>query len=134
MLLASLSMQLGISWLQDTNSAEPRFQHEEAIEKLCVRLRQYLVHAWTIDEMAREVNRSPAQLLRCFLRAKEISPHRYLVRLRLEFAIDELSRTAKSIDLVAQESGFRSLRGFEMAMRSHYGVSPSQVRSLAWPK
>lgn len=133
-LLESLSMLLGISWLQDTSSAELRFQHEEAIEKLCVRLRQYLAHSWTIDDMAREVALSPAQLLRCFLRTKKTSPHRYLVRLRLEFAIGQLSRTAKSIDVVAQESGFRSLRGFEMALRSHYGVSPSQVRRLASPK
>lgn len=77
-----------------------------------------------------EVTLSPSQVLRCFKAVTKTTPHRFLQRLRVNYAAEQLSRTAKPIVFIAQESGFQSLRGLDVAVRSHYGVSPTQLRHI----
>lgn len=130
LVLEALSIQFVVSWLQSTSHQGPRFHHEQAIQTLCKKLRQSLSHPWTVECMAHEVALSPSQLLRCFKAVTNSTPHKYLQRLRLDYTVEQLSRTAKPIEIIARESGFQSTRGLEMAVRQRYGVSPSELRGI----
>jgi AraC-like DNA-binding protein len=65
------------------------------------------------------------QFLRRFKHTVGMTPHAWLVRLRLERACTLLARSETSIAQVAMAVGFYDQSHFNRAFRSAFGVAPS---------
>jgi AraC family transcriptional regulator len=78
--------------------------------------------------LARLANLSKFHFLRLFAQATGTTPHRYLVRLRLQRAATLLRDTRQSVQQVAEACGYRSQGHFAGAFRRQYGLTPTDFR------
>jgi AraC family transcriptional regulator len=78
--------------------------------------------------LAKLANLSKFHFLRLFAQATGATPHRYLVRLRLQRAATMLRDTRQTILQVAESCGYRSQGHFAGAFRRQYGLSPTEFR------
>jgi AraC-like DNA-binding protein len=84
-----------------------------------------------VPALAREAHASRAHFVRSFKRAFGETPHRYLLRRRIERAKELLRNTPLSVTEVSLAVGFRSLGSFSSAFRQLVGESPSAYAPLA---
>jgi AraC-like DNA-binding protein len=66
-----------------------------------------------------------------FKEAMHLSPHAYLRKLQLTFAIELLSNTTLTIEEIAKKCGFASAQNFIICFKQQYGRSPGQYRKGA---
>lgn len=83
----------------------------------------------TLDELAALCALGRFQFLKQFKQTVGMTPHAWLVRLRLERACSLLSRRSTAIAEVAQEVGFYDQSHFNRAFRQAFGVAPSSYQS-----
>lgn len=88
-----------------------------------------LVKKITLDELAALCALGRFQFLKQFKQTVGMTPHAWLVRLRLERACSLLSRRSTAIAEVAQEVGFYDQSHFNRAFRQAFGVAPSSYQS-----
>lgn len=79
----------------------------------------------TLDALAALCDVGRFQFLRQFKQTVGMTPHAWLLRLRLEHACALLARSAQSIAEVAQGVGFYDQSHFNRAFRQAFGVAPS---------
>jgi len=85
----------------------------------------------SLQTLAGVANYSSFHLQKVFKQIIGESPKQYIIRLRLETAFHLLViHPQKSIQEIALESGFSSPSVFSRAIKSYFGHSPEQVRSL----
>lgn len=93
------------------------------------RIRDYCVahlsEKITLDELAALCELGRFQFLRQFKQTVGMTPHAWLLRLRLEHACSLLSRTSHTIAEVAQAVGFYDQSHFNRAFRQAFRVPPS---------
>jgi AraC-like DNA-binding protein len=77
-----------------------------------------------VATLAVEAHASSAHFARSFKRAFGETPHRYLVRRRIERAKELLRGTDLSVTEISLEVGFQSLGSFSTAFRELVGESP----------
>lgn len=80
----------------------------------------------TVDQLAERAAISKYHFIRLFERAFGLTPHRYLLRVRLEHARRRLLEGSTSISELRVECGFASLGSFSWAFKQAYGTSPSK--------
>lgn len=101
-----------------------------------VRARDYLhdevSRGPTLDELARVAGLSRAHLARAFSSTFGISPHQYLLNLKIERAKAELARGASVTD-ACFAVGFESLGSFSSCFHRRVGMAPSEWRRRARP-
>jgi AraC family transcriptional regulator len=85
----------------------------------------------SLDDAAAQANRSPFHFLRLFSRVLGVTPHQYLVRVRLARAANLLAEREHSVTQVAYAVGFQDLSNFVRTFRRAAGVSPSIFRRAA---
>ena len=79
-----------------------------------------------VDALATEAHASTAHFSRSFKRAFGETPHRYLLRRRIERAKELLRAGDMSVTEVSLEVGFQSLGSFSTAFRELVGTPPSE--------
>jgi len=79
----------------------------------------------TLDEMAAEVGLTPFQLIGLFKRAVGLTPHAYLVQIRLEAAMRQL-RAHRPIAEAALTAGFYDQSALTRHFKRSYGITPQQ--------
>ena len=82
-----------------------------------------------VEALAREAYASEAHFARSFRQAFGETPHRYLLRRRIERARELLRATDMRVTDVSLEVGFASLSSFSHAFRDLTGESPSAYAS-----
>lgn len=82
----------------------------------------------SLAEIAAAVNLSPYHFARAFKRSTGLSPHRYVVRQRIERAKELLTNTDLPVGEVAKRTGFASPSHFSQQFRRAVGVAPSALR------
>lgn len=80
---------------------------------------------------AQQARLSPFHFLRIFERVIGVTPHQYLVRVRLRRAARLLAADARPITDVAFDAGFGDLSNFVRSFRRAAGVSPRRFRQAA---
>lgn len=80
-----------------------------------------------LDELARELDCTPYHLIRFFKKAVGLSPHAYLVQLRLEKAKRLLNRGVSIVD-AALETGFADQSHLTRHFKAKFGVPPGIYR------
>jgi AraC family transcriptional regulator of adaptative response / DNA-3-methyladenine glycosylase II len=82
----------------------------------------------TVQRLALRLGISDRHLRRIFDSQFGVSPLQYLQTRRLLSAKQLLTDTALPVTQVAALSGFASVRGFNTAFATHYGLNPTQLR------
>jgi len=85
----------------------------------------------TLDQLARSVNMSPFHFARIFRQLSGMPPHRYLLQLRLQAALERLHEGEKDLTALALDLGFSSHGHFSDTFRREFHRTPSQVRRTA---
>jgi AraC-like DNA-binding protein len=97
------------------------------------RVREYcfsrLADKITLEELAGLCGLGRFQFLKQFKLSIGMTPHAWLLRLRLERACELLLQGSQAIATVAQAVGFYDQSHFNRAFRQAYGVAPSRFRS-----
>jgi len=86
----------------------------------------HLADKITLDELAALCHLGRFQFLRQFKRTVGMTPHAWLLRMRLEQACSLLAHRAGNLTDIAQEVGFFDQSHFNRAFRQAFGVAPSQ--------
>lgn len=73
----------------------------------------------------------PAHLARTFRTHEGCTVGDFVRRLRVEWAADQLTTTAKSISFIAQAAGFFDQSHFACAFKHRMGLTPAQYRAAA---
>jgi AraC family transcriptional regulator len=79
-------------------------------------------------ELAERAGVSESHFRRIFQEAMGMTPHRYVLRLRLERVHELLTRTSFSIARVAAQCGFNSQSHMTSCFSSAYGITPARAR------
>ncbi|WP_417219878.1 helix-turn-helix domain-containing protein [Achromobacter spanius] len=96
--------------------------HRLAVRDYC---HAHLSEKIALDDLARLCGLSRFQFLRRFTHTAGLTPHAWLVRLRLERACAVLATARMSVAEVAAEVGFYDQSHFNRAFRAAYGAPPS---------
>lgn len=79
-------------------------------------------------ELAAHAGVSESHFRRIFQEAMGMTPHRYVLRLRLERVHELLTRSSVSIARIAAQCGFNSQSHMTACFSSAYGITPARVR------
>ena len=79
-------------------------------------------------ELAERAGVSESHFRRIFQDAMGMTPHRYVLRLRLERVHELLTRTSFSIARVAAQCGFNSQSHMTACFSAAYGITPARAR------
>jgi AraC family transcriptional regulator len=84
---------------------------------------------WTLAELARAVETSPAQLRATFVARYAISPLAYMQRIRAIRALALIKQM--KVEAIAWEVGYRSKKDLYRALREWTGHRPRALRALS---
>jgi AraC-like DNA-binding protein/mannose-6-phosphate isomerase-like protein (cupin superfamily) len=83
---------------------------------------------WPVPTLARMVGLSASRLNESFRNELGLSPHQYLLRLRVDQAAQALTQTDRAITDIALDFGFASSQHFAQVFRKYFGVSARDYR------
>lgn len=84
-----------------------------------------------VADLAAVAGLTPNRFAQAFTAARGESPHQFVLRLRLEQALQRLHQTAESLADVAAACGFASQQHLTRVMRTRLGVTPARERLSA---
>jgi AraC-like DNA-binding protein len=96
------------------------------------------VNEFVLENLSREIRLqqmadiaafSVDHFVRAFRQATGVTPHRYVLELRLNHACDRLRNEPTPIAHIAKDCGFTSAARFSVAFHRRYGLTPSQYRN-----
>lgn len=99
-----------------------------AVGRVLEHMQDHLAEKMTLDDLAAVSGVSQYQVSRAFKRAMGSTPHRYLVRLRMQRAAELLATDEYSVQHVAALCGYASRAQFIAAFGHHHGTSPARYR------
>lgn len=99
-------------------------------EKAQAFMRQHFMESLSIADIAAQSSLSPYYFIRQFKTHFGITPHQYLLGLRLDSARFYLRTSHKSIKEIAFTCGFQSENHFCIAFKKHMGITPTNYRDL----
>jgi AraC family transcriptional regulator len=91
-------------------------------------IRENLTSQLSLDELARVVEMSPNYFLSLFRQATGVTPHKYVIQMRLELAHELLAQSKLTLLQIAQRCGFQDQSQFTTTFRRFTGVTPGQYR------
>ncbi len=106
-------------------------EHAERAEAAKTFLASSLSRRVTLDDVAKAVHASPFHFTRIFQQRVGVPVHRYLTRLRLRAALEQLAEGCDDLTTLALDLGFSSHSHFADAFRKEFGTTPSEVRRSA---
>ena len=112
--------------ISTTGSASKSQKSESVMEYI---KNNYLLSQLNLDYVANEFDIYPGYLSKQFKDKYNISIPEYINKLRIEHAKELLQTTDKTIESIALESGFGSLRTFNRIYKMVEGISPSKYRN-----
>ncbi|WP_240546615.1 AraC family transcriptional regulator [Paenibacillus artemisiicola] len=87
----------------------------------------------SVQEMAARANLSPSRFSAKFKAQFGVAPHRYLLRLRIQYARELLRHTAHSLEDIAAYCGFADVHHFAKTFKKEEGRAPGAYRSGGGP-
>ena len=82
-----------------------------------------------LKEMAAIACMSKYHFLRVFRRLTGVTPHQYLISVRLRRAALALASSRRPVLTIALDSGFEDLSTFNKSFRAAFGLTPTQYRA-----
>jgi AraC-like DNA-binding protein len=106
-------------------------REERRIAESVRRIERELCDPLPLARLAAEAAMSPYHYLRTFTRVVGTTPHRFVLRARLEQAARALRKTDAPVATVALDAGFGDLSSFHGSFRRWFGASPAAYRAGA---
>lgn len=85
----------------------------------------------TVSDLASVACLSVSRFHEIFRSLTGITPHQYLLQIRLEQAVELLTGTSLTVSDIGFRTGFSSQSALTNALRKHRGITPSVLRSAA---
>jgi AraC-like DNA-binding protein len=85
-------------------------------------------HAWSLEELAREIGSSRTTLAERFQHLVGRSPMQYLTQWRMLLAANLLCRSSAPLARIAEDVGYQTDTAFSRAFRREFGAPPSAWR------
>jgi AraC-like DNA-binding protein len=82
----------------------------------------------SLDDMAEKAMLNSQHFLRMFRDFYGITPHRYVIDVRLSAAKQLLTNTKEPVSAICRQTGFESLSSFSGLFRQRFGAAPSLYR------
>jgi AraC-like DNA-binding protein len=101
---------------------------DESIGRVLAKIHDRPAHAFTLDDLAREVGVSRSVLAERFTHFVGIPPMQYLAQWRMQLAATLLSSTSMSLAEIAAEVGYGSETALSRAYKRQVGVAPADWR------
>ncbi|MHA4811389.1 helix-turn-helix domain-containing protein [Flavitalea flava] len=137
LLIESLVMDLLTCLLEEnaTGTSSPISDRQKSlylpgIEEAKIYLQQHLDEDISLEHAAIQARMSMYHFNRVFRRIVQLSPHQYLLELRVQHAQQLLKETKENIASIAYLCGFKSPQHFSHAFKAKTGLSPIQFRSI----
>ena len=96
------------------------------------RVREYIAanlsSPLTLTELAAEANMSLYHFARCFKKAVGLSPHQYVIKVRLEKSKQLLEQSSYAVSDIALLCGFSHQAHFSQVFKRYRGVTPGEYR------
>jgi len=113
---------------QFSASLAAQASERKALLELQIWIAENLSGRLTVETLAERAAMSPRNFARVFVRELGITPARYIERLRLEAARQDLERTDKSLEEIATACGFGSAELMRRAFHRGLGITPGRYR------
>lgn len=104
-------------------------ERREEVEVACAFMEQHLAERVTLDQLCRAAGLSRSALLRAFVKAKGITPYRYLENIRVGRAKQLLEQGAAPIE-AALATGFADQSHFTNYFSRFIGLAPGAYREI----
>ncbi len=117
--------------LADANRrfASPTARDTRRITAALQRIEAQTEESLSLAALAREAAMSPYHFLRTFRAVVGLTPHQYLLHLRMTRAAVRLRRTAEGVSAIAFAEGFNDLSTFNRRFARVMGATPSAYRA-----
>lgn len=110
-------------------AATPGPRDQRRISRALRHLEAHATRRLSLDELAAAACMSKYHFLRCFRRIVGLTPHAYLVELRLRRAAAALRASDAPVARVALDAGFGDLSEFHGRFRAAFGATPGRFRA-----
>ncbi|WP_462379147.1 helix-turn-helix domain-containing protein [Pseudomonas sp. Marseille-QA0892] len=111
----------------------PQRQAALDLERLDMHIKGNLARRISVAEMAQVVCLSPSHFHAQFKDSVGLTPHQYLLKLRLDRASRMLRESPLPLVRIAEECGFSSQSALTTAMRRYMGLTPKRMRGPCPP-
>lgn len=101
---------------------------DEQIGRALARLHEQPAHAWTLDELAKQVGISRSVLSERFTHFVGTPPMNYLAQWRMQLAVGLLSGGSATLAEIAERVGYGSEAAFSRAFKRLVGIAPALWR------
>jgi len=101
---------------------------QKQLQRVIDRIRDQLGEDLSLETLAQEAGFSPYHFARLFRQATGESPHKFVLRQRVERARQLLKETDAPLAQVALESGFANQSHLTQAFKRHLGLTPRMYR------
>jgi AraC-like DNA-binding protein len=112
-----------------SHTVDPAAQQLLRLGRVIGYMQEHWADQFTLDDLARIGYMSRRTLTREFGRVMGCSPIEYLIRLRINRAVDLLRRSNARITDIAFQTGFQDSNYFARQFRATIGCSPREFRS-----
>lgn len=105
------------------------------IEKLTEIIKSNLAnYDFNLDSLSSELCMSSSQLIRKTKALMNITPYNLIIKMRMEYAANEILKSDKTINEIAFECGYQEKSNFSRAFTKYYGINPLQYKKNSGKK
>jgi AraC-like DNA-binding protein len=101
---------------------------DPCVGRVLGKLHERPAHAWSLEELAREVGVSRSVLAERFTHLVGMPPMQYLAQWRMQLASSLLSSTNDSLAMIAERVGYGSEAALSRAFKRCVGLAPAEWR------
>lgn len=120
-----ISLILSISKNQIQNN---EFLNMQKIQEACIFMQENIYDKFTLEDIAQSTNMSYSNFRKVFKQHTGITPHQYILQIKLSKVKELLSNTSMSVHDIAAKLNFESSDYFSYFFRNKIGISPLSYR------
>lgn len=124
----ALASQLVRRWSASEPKAVTGGLPQRTLKRTLAYIEERLASDLTLHEIAGQAGLGASRFGELFKRATGVSVHRYVIRRRVERAVELITRTRLPLCEVALQAGFANQSHMALAVRRSLGVTPKRLR------
>jgi AraC family transcriptional regulator len=128
LVIAMAERVIGVSAGAHEAPMAPSAHDERRISRALRHIEDNAADAIDLEALAAVACMSKYHFLRCFRRIVGVTPHQFLLRVRLQRAAVALKRSAAPVSAIAFDCGFGDLSTFNAQFRAAFGAAPKAFR------
>lgn len=119
-----------ISKMLDSNQVKVKQSSSQTVNLILSYIHSRYNENATLEDVASALNFHKNYLNYCMKKELGTTIHKYMINYRLTRAMDFFMYTDLSVAEVAEKVGYKDAKGFAVAFKNFYSISPSKVKKL----